>query len=671
MITTRQKSLVAVALFGVLNASAMAATPSQPATDFTLQVAHINDTHSNFDPVKSSFTLGKNGERVYNEFGGYPRVLAAADKAKAAAAKADLPILFLHAGDAWQGSAYFKLNDGQANADLLSRMGLDAMALGNHEFDLNTAKLAAFINKVNFPVLAANMDVSADAPLRNSHNLKPYQLFAFNGDHKRKIGSVKEAKPGEQVVAVIGVVLEDMPTIANGVGKAKFLSEVKATQQTVDALTQAGVNKILVLSHIGNAKDVALAEATHGVDAIIGGHSHTLLGDFTDLGHGNNGPYAQMVPWNNQQGETCIVQAGQYAQALGQVSLAFDSQGELLTCKGHNTLLSDETFFADGNRTPGTALTGAALKKVEDYIEHNDKITEMPEDQALRQRIDSAYKPAVEQAYGHVLAHVPAEMKHMRRPGEKGSDNHGSDVAALVTQGLLYWANQPAVKAATGKTAQIAMIGAGGIRTDIAAGDFRTGNATLELLPFSNFPSELTVSGKTLRELLTQTINATLPEGAHAGKFPYVAGMRYTFIEDVKHQRGHISQLDFNAGTVTHPKWEPMQDDRHYVVVLNNYNASGNDGWKALGDAQLQGTDRVDIVKTAKGYKAYGVDHLTYNPQTQKFAVVYKEGAPACSSKGKGQDICNADALAVADYAAHVKVLKPLPIETVTVDYLK
>lgn len=45
-----------------------------------------------------------------------------------------------------------------ANADLLNQFGFDAMVLGNHEFDLNNQKLARFIQAVNFPLLAVNLD---------------------------------------------------------------------------------------------------------------------------------------------------------------------------------------------------------------------------------------------------------------------------------------------------------------------------------------------------------------------------------------------------------------------------------------------------------------------------------------------------------------------------------
>ncbi len=75
------------------------AQTSQPDDVFNLTVAHINDTHSNFDPVKSSFTA--NGDTVYNEFGGHPRLKTMSDAYKQEAQENDDSFLFLHGGDAW------------------------------------------------------------------------------------------------------------------------------------------------------------------------------------------------------------------------------------------------------------------------------------------------------------------------------------------------------------------------------------------------------------------------------------------------------------------------------------------------------------------------------------------------------------------------------------------
>lgn len=113
-----------------------------------------------------------------------------------------------------------------ANAELLSQFGLDAMALGNHEFDLDNQKLARFIKGVNFPVLAANLDTRDDPDLRHAANLKPFAIYAFDGNQKSPVTDINNLPQGKQLVAVMGLVLEDMANISPNVGKLRFGNEV-------------------------------------------------------------------------------------------------------------------------------------------------------------------------------------------------------------------------------------------------------------------------------------------------------------------------------------------------------------------------------------------------------------------------------------------------------------
>src|SRR5690606_6960035 len=123
-----------------------------------------------------------NGQPVYTYIGGHPRLLTKAEQLRQQARQDAMPALFLHGGDAFKGSAYFELFEQRINIDILNRMNIDAMALGNHEFDIGLAKLADFIDKVNFPVLAANVDTSNEPLLANSENLTPYRLFALENN---------------------------------------------------------------------------------------------------------------------------------------------------------------------------------------------------------------------------------------------------------------------------------------------------------------------------------------------------------------------------------------------------------------------------------------------------------------------------------------------------------
>lgn len=651
-------STIALALLGCSQTDKESAEQAA----FELTIAHINDTHSSFDAVRSSFYI--NQQRVYNEFGGHPRILSKANTYREQAEKNNQSMLFLHGGDAWQGSAYFKLNEGLMNADILSRMGIDAMALGNHEFDLNNQKLNAFLDRINFPVLAANIDASLDKDLKDQTNLKPYVVYAFDGYAKQRIDDMSQLPADKPLVGVFGIALDDMPNIAPNTGDIQFFDMAESAQATVDELQALGIKNIIAVTHVGNAIDLDIASKVNGIDLIVGGHSHSLLGDFTNLGLGNNGIYAQLVTNPNGASKTCVVQAGEFAQAIGKTTVAFDSDGELISCAGHNTLLTNDEFYHQANRQQESAFSDDERSKALRFIERQRNIAVAAEEAALRAHIDSQYKPAVEKAYGDVIANVPQEIRHARRPGDNNSDQHGSRVAPIVALGQYYWAASDEVVRLTGMKADFALTGAGGIRTNIAEGEYREGDVTLEMLPFANFMSVLPVKGSVIKALIEKTVSETLPPTAHAGKFPYGGNLRYVFDETVQHQAGTLSLIEVNTGTLNEPIWSPLEDNKIYNVAMNSYNATGNDGWTPLFEAQKEQSGRVDFAYVDGNLTAFPVSHI--EEVAGRYQVRYQGHELNCKADNV---VCNTDARAVVKYIAEQQpVLEALDYPVVTLN---
>lgn len=82
-----------------------------------------------------------------------------------------------------------------------------------------------------------------------------------------------------------------------------------------------------MLTHYGYGADQALAARLNGVDVIVGGDSHSLLGSgFSELGLNPEGEYPTQVK-DALGRRVCIVQAWQYADLLGELSVTFDSRG--------------------------------------------------------------------------------------------------------------------------------------------------------------------------------------------------------------------------------------------------------------------------------------------------------------------------------------------------------
>ena len=426
----------------------------------------------------------------------------------------------------------------------------------------------------------------------------------------------------------------------------------------MDLLRQHGINQIVALTHIGNQRDLALAAKVNGIDAIVGGHSHSLLGDFRNIGWGNTGEYAALVTNPDGVGMTCVVQAGSYAQAIGLAQVSFDAQGRVIACKGQNQLLASRDFFADPARKQ--ALDEARGKQAAKFIDAQPNLVTVDEDPRLRGIIDSHYKPALEQAFGPVIATLPTALQNARRPGDNGSDSHGSDVAPLVAEGQYYWANTPAVQALTGGPVHFALLAVGGVRADLPAGELREGDAALTLLPFKNQLSVLTLTGADVRALLTETITATLPASAHAGKFPYGGHLRYTFTETTPGKRGTLTQLQWLDAD---GQWQDLVDATRYRVVMNAYSANGNDGWQVLARAQAQHAERQDLAWQDGKLTAFPVERVEQSGD--QLSARYAAGHQL-DCKASGMD-CGTDAASFVQYVREQHpTLTALAEETVT-----
>lgn len=220
-------------------------------------ILHTNDVHSQMEPIKS----GKEKNR-----GGLIRLAAAINEIRSE----NENVLLLDAGDFWQSTSYFNLFYGKVDIELMNEMHYDAAVLGNHQFDLGIDTLVKRIKEANFPILAANYDLS-NSPLKEI--TKPYIIIERGGLRFGIIG--------------ICVDLETLVSDASHLGLS-YLDPIPIVNELAKKLkTEDKCNVIVVLSHLGyqmnNAiDDIKLAENSENVDIIIGGHSHTLPKDVSN-----------------------------------------------------------------------------------------------------------------------------------------------------------------------------------------------------------------------------------------------------------------------------------------------------------------------------------------------------------------------------------------------------
>jgi len=177
------------------------------------------------------------------------------------------PVLLLDAGDVFQGTPYYNLYKGKLDYRLMSMLGYDAGTLGNHDFDSGVDALVEAMAEARFPLLNCNFDCKG-APALGSR-LRPWLVKDF---------------PGVRVgLAGVGVDFNNLvsPKDHKGVDWRDPYASLRPVVQRLREQEKADL--VVVLSHLGydtkgeRQDDLQLAKAVPGIDAIIGGHSHTFL----------------------------------------------------------------------------------------------------------------------------------------------------------------------------------------------------------------------------------------------------------------------------------------------------------------------------------------------------------------------------------------------------------
>lgn len=216
--------------------------------------------------------------------------------------KKDTDVLKLSSGDIMVGE---DVAINRAAIMFQNFIGITASAAGNHEHDLqnNQEKVLPYIK---FNMLSNNVKVNPRNPW--SGILKSSVIKEVNGHKYGIIGST----PVDLFTRTkCGSLHQDFD-----VDNAE--QTVKDIQFEIDKLKAQGVNKIILLSHLGNTFEKIIATQTSGLDVILGGHSHNLI---KSVKEGENLFY-------NKDGEPVIItQAGKDGKNFGILNLEFDKNG--------------------------------------------------------------------------------------------------------------------------------------------------------------------------------------------------------------------------------------------------------------------------------------------------------------------------------------------------------
>jgi 5'-nucleotidase/UDP-sugar diphosphatase len=497
-------SLVAFLLAGC------AATPPAP---LKLTVLHTNDIHSRLQPVNAQGGTCAAADLAQNRcFGGMARIAALIAEQRRAAEAAGRQVVVLDGGDQFQGSLLYTQYKGDAELAVMNMAGYDAMAIGNHEFDDGPENFARFLKGARFPVLSANIDAEAEPALRG--------LFR---DHV-------VLRRGGTRIAIVGATTEDTPEIASPGPRLRFSRAEDALRPLAARLAADGVRHIVVVSHLGLAREREVAAAVPGIDAIVGGHSHTLMGNSV-AGAETPYPVLQRGPAGR---DVPIVQTGAFARHVGRLDLDFDADGNVVAAAG-NTILVTQA------QAPDAAV------------------------QALVDRLDA---PLVELRARPVGQAAGAFALDGCRARECALGN-------LVADAMLA-ATRPA-------GTQLAVQNGGGLRAGIPDGTVTLG-AVLTTLPFQNSIATMKLRG---RDLVAALENGLSQVETGGGRFPQLAGARLTW-SPARPVGSRVVSLEVRRADGA---FLPLDPDALYTVATNDFMRRGGDGYTVFRDRAVDPYD--------------------------------------------------------------------------------
>jgi len=513
-----------------------------------MTIIHVNDTHSHLEETSTSLVL--DGQKTYLSLGGIARMATKVREIKQYKPDA----LVLHAGDAVQGTLYFTQFQGEADFRFLNEIGFHAMVLGNHEFDRGPETLASFAQRANFPIISGNLNVQNDPHV--SDQFPPYITQEISG----------------QTVAVIGLTTARTSEISSPGDHISFDDEVASAQRIIDELAEKGIDKVVALTHMGFHEDIRLAEAVTGIDVIIGGHSHTLLGDMEDLGLSGEGPYPYVT--QDQSGNAvCVAQAWEWGKVLGVLDVSFDNNGDIISCAGNPILLAGDSFLQKNDQGVKVEVSAEVANKLVEFIDHHPNIDIVTPDSDIQHTLDTEYKPAIDQFKETVVASVSEPLFHLREPGKHTTGEilmKGSLIAPHVCEAMCWFPSEK-----SGIHVDMSIQNAGGVRIDIPDGNLTVADV-YTLLPFGNQLYVLELTGSEIKAALEIGV------GRSGGAFPYVGRARFS-VNMEKPVGDRIVRLMIKNAS---GDFVPVISDQKYMVATNNYIAGGGDGYTVLKDAE-------------------------------------------------------------------------------------
>ncbi len=484
---SRAPLMAALAVFTAATVVGPSVAQAEPSAPFCMVVLHNNDGESELLPESSGSA----------DFGGVARFASVVQALRADAATRPLVAgqpcvkrgtLMLSSGDNFLAGSEFDASLAKGvpffDSVALDTVRYDASAIGNHEFDFGPDVLADFITgfQRSGPFISANLDLSGEPRL---------QALEAAG---RIAKSTVRTLAGEKI-GIVGATTERLPTISSP-RNVKVLPVVETVQAEIDALTNAGVNKIIFISHLQSIEEdkLVLAEL-RGVDIAIAGGGDDLLANPDDVlipGDKSVGPYPLLVADADGIEIPVITTAGSYGY-VGRLMVSFDDDGNV-------TGIDDASgpVRVAGGSEPDAVAANARIERT----------------------VVTPVRTAVETLATTVVGNTAVGLDGRRTQVRTVETNLGN----LIADALLWQAEQLAASFGMPKP-DVALQNGGGIRNnDIRGPGDLTGKDVADILPFANFVAIAPAIPREQFKLILE--NAVSRVAFTDGRFAQIAGFR-------------------------------------------------------------------------------------------------------------------------------------------------
>lgn len=485
-------------------------------------IIHNNDMHARFEQI--SITGGKCSKDLENTnkcYGGFARTAHEIRKYRDEVHRNGLPILYLNAGDTYTGTPWFTIYKDNITAAFLNKLSPDAISLGNHEFDEGVEGLVPFLKNVNFPVLAANLDLSKEPTLLFMKSLMKSIILEVSGV---KVGVIGYVTPQTKFL-----------TLRN---KVEFKDEILSINEEAAKLTSNGTKIIIALGHSGFQRDQEIASSCSEVDIVIGGHTNTFL--YNGIQPDNErpeGPYPKIIMQASGK-KVPVVQAYAYTKYLGKLHVQFDRYGDLVNFDGQPILLN----------------------------------ADIPRDSDILELLN-VYRPNISALESNIIGFTKVKLEGHPFVCRVAECNLGNVIAdSLVfcriaqTENGKFWTD-----------AAIAFVQAGGIRSAIekrSDGAITHGDV-LTVLPFGNDVYVTKVTGKTIRSALEHS--AAIFDKDSNGGFLQVSGIRVVY--NLTNQPGkRVQSAEALCANCEIPEFLELDDSGSYNIIISKFLLDGGDG---------------------------------------------------------------------------------------------